>query len=102
MTDHVWVYARTAETDTWTRFIGTLFPIAITELSAGGTRREVALMETGASHTARTIRDTRIIAGHMLKRVSDDAEFVIRAVRHLTRPVPGQTTLTLTQEEAAI
>ena len=102
--DAVRVFARAAETETWTHVSGmpNVLPCKITPLSASGARRESRLLEPEVTHTCRLRPNTHLAAGQRLQRMSDKQEFVVRNLRTQTHPVPGQLILGLAEVENAI
>lgn len=103
LSDAVDVYRRTPEADTWTRLASEVAAL-ITPVSAQGARREAMLLEPDVTHVGHMALNMTVAAGQRLKRVSDGAEFVVRAVRAYDQPflVEQHTALSLTQEATAI
>ena len=102
MRDTYAIYARTAEADTFTR-VATVRGYTTT-LSAEGARLASGngrspLLEPDVTHSARFQRDAAIVAGRRVRRLSDDHEWTIKAVRE-QGPPPGHCHVLLADAEA--
>jgi len=100
MRERCGVYQRTAGTDTWVR-VATLSG-SIEELTAFGARRESKLLEPDVTHSGRFPRNGYLKAGVRVRRLSDNAEWVVKVARDNTRPAPGHAHLLLAEAEAVI
>ena len=97
MRDTYAIYARTAEADTFTR-VATVRG-SVTVLSAEGARRQSLQLDPEVTHSGRFQKDSAIIAGRRVRRLSDDHEWTIKAVRE-QGPPPGHCHVLLADAEA--
>ena len=97
MRDSFAIYARTAEADTFSR-VATVRGYTTT-LSADGARRQSLQLDPEVTHSGRFARDDEIIAGRRVRRLSDDHEWTIKAVRE-QGPPPGHCHVLLADAEA--
>ncbi len=88
MRDRVTVHVRTRGEDDWAQVGGPLAAL-ITRLRADGQRRESNLPEPDVTHMVRLPLSAReaVVAGRRLRRVTDDAEWLVRFVRVHDGPV---------------
>ena len=100
MKTEVDVYARTAESDTWT-LQATALQADIRRLTASGARRESVLLEPDITHKARVTKHSALIAGRRLREVPDGPEYVIRVVRAPGRPTYQYQVCLLAEAEEA-
>lgn len=99
MRDTYAIYARTAEADTFTR-VATVRG-SVTVLSAEGARRQSLQLDPEVTHSGRFQKDSAIIAGRRVRRLSDDHEWTIKAVRE-QGPPPGHCHVLLADAEANV
>ena len=97
MRDTYAIYARAAEADTFTR-VATVRGYT-TQLSADGARRQSVNLDPEVTHSARLQKDDAILAGRRVRRLSDDHEWTIKAVRE-QGPPPGHCHVLLADAEA--
>ncbi len=97
MRDTYAIYARTAEADTFTR-VATVRG-SVTVLSAEGARRQSLQLDPEVTHSGRFQKDSAIIAGRRVRRLSDDHEWTIKTVRE-QGPPPGHYHVLLADAEA--
>ncbi len=97
MRDRFAIYERTAEADTFTR-VATVRGY-ITTLSADGARRQSLQLDPEVTHSGRFQKDSAILAGRRVRRLSDDHEWTIKTVRE-QGPPPGHCHVLLADAEA--
>lgn len=104
MRDRVTVHVRTRGDDEWMQVGGPLAAL-ITRLRADGQRRESNAPEPDVTHMARLPLSARevVIAGRRLRRVADNAEWLIRFVRVHDEPVQaGHIVVGLAEVEGTV
>lgn len=99
MRDTFAIYARTAESDTLVR--KATVRGYTTQLTADGARRASVQLDPEVTHSARMQRSDEIIAGRRVRRLSDDAEWTVKAVRE-QGPPPGHYHVLLADAEPGV